>query len=496
MTRVFLSYRREDSQHITGRIYDRLEAQFGVDGVFMDVDTIPLGEDFRDTIHQAVSQCDVCLVVIGEGWLEVESGSKGRSRRLDDRRDFVRVEIETALRQNIPIIPVLVGTAGMPSPEELPESIEPLAYRNAGMVRPGRDFRVDIERLIEAIRRLAGETENAESQVAQARPEQRREAEPGQRLAIRFADLARDPSILSDAQIGSYQIRELLGSGGSGAVYRAHNPRLGQEACIKLSYPLLSHAEAIRRAIGRGIRGVVAMNHPNISRIFDFDQVLLEDGSSFFVAMELIAGSNLDDWAKNLPAVDESFLPRLQVARLIALALQAAHDCSYFDDTGFQLRGVMHGDVKPSNIRVRPDNTPVVIDFMLVDVQRLLDRENPATQILSPPAGKPITAAFGTPGFMAPEQERDGIVTVATDIFGLGMTLAHIFFDEPTYLPVLAGRRQVPAMSAREKQLLELFRLMTEENPATRPPDMAAVADELEGIARSLGAEASPETQL
>jgi hypothetical protein len=274
-----------------------------------------------------------------------------------------RVEIETALRQNIPIIPVLVGTAGMPSPEELPESIEPLAYRNAGMVRPGRDFRVDIERLIEAIRRLAGETENAESQVAQARPEQRREAEPGQRLAIRFADLARDPSILSDAQIGSYQIRELLGSGGSGAVYRAHNPRLGQEACIKLSYPLLSHAEAIRRAIGRGIRGVVAMNHPNISRIFDFDQVLLEDGSSFFVAMELIAGSNLDDWAKNLPAVDESFLPRLQVARLIALALQAAHDCSYFDDTGFQLRGVMHGDVKPSNIRVRPDNTPVVIDW-------------------------------------------------------------------------------------------------------------------------------------
>jgi hypothetical protein len=495
MTRVFLSYRREDSQHITGRIYDRLEAQFGGDGVFMDVDAIPVGEDFRDSIQKAVSQCDVCLVVIGDGWLEAASGSKGPSRRLDDRRDFVRVEIETALKQKIPIIPVLVGTAGMPSPDELPESIVPLAYRNAGVVRPGRDFRIDIERLVEAIRRLAGETEDAGGQTPQMRPEQRREAEPGQRLAIRFADLARDPNLLSGAQIGSYQIRELLGSGGSGAVYRAHNPRLGQEACIKLSYPLLSHAEVIQRAIGRGIRGVVAMNHPNISRIFDFDQVLLEDGSSFFVAMELIAGSNLDNWAKNLPAVEGSIAPRLQVARSIALALQAAHDCSYFDDAGFQLRGVMHGDVKPSNIRIRPNNTPVVIDFMLVDVQRLLDRENPATQVLSPAAARPITAAFGTPGFMAPEQERDGIVTVATDIFGLGMTLASVFFDEPTYLPVLAGRRQVPEMDDWQTRLLELFRRMTEESPAARPPDMAAVADELGSIARSLGFKDSPEAQ-
>ncbi len=96
MTRIFLSYRRADSADITGRIDDRLLIAFGRKSVFKDVDSIPLGSDFRKHLASAVSKCDVLLVVIGKDWLSApdESGS----RRLDNDADYVRIEIETALQ--------------------------------------------------------------------------------------------------------------------------------------------------------------------------------------------------------------------------------------------------------------------------------------------------------------------------------------------------------------------------------------------------------------
>src|SRR5947209_12396451 len=123
MPKIFISYRREDSEHIAGRIYDRLEPCFGRDNVFLDIDTIPFGVDFREHLDQAVGRCDVLLAVIGERWLEVrfKDGPKEGQRRLDDPTDFVRIEIESALARGIPVIPVLVGTARMPDYLELPD---------------------------------------------------------------------------------------------------------------------------------------------------------------------------------------------------------------------------------------------------------------------------------------------------------------------------------------------------------------------------------------
>ena len=89
MPRIFLSYRRQDSAGAAGRIYDRLRAHFGNDAVFMDIDSIPFGEDFREHIDAAVGQCDLVLAVIGPRW----SGKTDTSRRIDDPRDFVRIEI-------------------------------------------------------------------------------------------------------------------------------------------------------------------------------------------------------------------------------------------------------------------------------------------------------------------------------------------------------------------------------------------------------------------
>ncbi len=147
MPRIFLSYRRQDSIGVAGRIYDRLRAHFGNDAVFMDIDSIPFGEDFREHIDAAVSQCDVVLAVIGSKW----AGEAGAHRRLDDPRDFVRIELESALNRNLPVIPILIDHATMPGEADLPPSLARLAFRNAIELDQGRDFHPHVDRLIRGI---------------------------------------------------------------------------------------------------------------------------------------------------------------------------------------------------------------------------------------------------------------------------------------------------------------------------------------------------------
>jgi hypothetical protein len=145
---IFISYRRNDSRHISDRIYDRLVASFRQETVFKDVDSIPLGADFRRVLEEYVGKCDLFIAIIGTRWLDILDDI-GR-RRLDDQNDFVRIEIETALQRNIPIVPILVDQARMPKVAELPTGLRELAYRNATHVRPDPDFHRDMERVIRA----------------------------------------------------------------------------------------------------------------------------------------------------------------------------------------------------------------------------------------------------------------------------------------------------------------------------------------------------------
>ena len=145
MHEIFISYRRKDSSDITGRIFDHLKARYGQASLFKDVDNIPLGVDFRKVIDDAVSTCKVLLAVIGDDWLESRDSSG--QRRIDQDHDFVRVEIESALKRNIPVIPVLVEGQSMPTDKDLPDSLKELAFRNATKVRPDPDFIHDMNRL-------------------------------------------------------------------------------------------------------------------------------------------------------------------------------------------------------------------------------------------------------------------------------------------------------------------------------------------------------------
>jgi len=143
---IFLGYRRDDSAGVVGRIYDKLLGQVGHDQVFKDVESVPLGVYFRRTLEQVVGDCDIMLAIVGNQWLNALD-DKG-SRRLDDPADHVRLEIESALKRNIRVVPVLVRGAEMPREADLPDSLKSFAYRNAIEVRNDPDFHNDMNRLI------------------------------------------------------------------------------------------------------------------------------------------------------------------------------------------------------------------------------------------------------------------------------------------------------------------------------------------------------------
>jgi formylglycine-generating enzyme required for sulfatase activity len=148
MSSIFISYRREDSIAYAGRLFDRLADRFGEERIFMDIDTMKVGLDFVEQIENAVQSCSVLIAVIGKTWVNIQD-EEGH-RRLDNPEDFVRVEIQAALERNIPVVPLLVGGAGMPKARDLPDPIAKLTRRHAMKMSDER-FRADATRLVEQI---------------------------------------------------------------------------------------------------------------------------------------------------------------------------------------------------------------------------------------------------------------------------------------------------------------------------------------------------------
>jgi hypothetical protein len=152
--KIFVSYRRDDSDTDADFLSERLARYFGEQQIFVDKDAIPIGKDFIETVEAAVASCDALLVIIGKQWL---SASNGQGRRLDDPDDIVRFEIATALCRDILVIPVLVRGTTMPCSEELPDDLKKLARRHAFEISRAHRHE-DVERLIVEIEKaLAGQ---------------------------------------------------------------------------------------------------------------------------------------------------------------------------------------------------------------------------------------------------------------------------------------------------------------------------------------------------
>jgi tetratricopeptide (TPR) repeat protein len=146
---IFISYRREESRWSARSLHDRLCQHFDRDQIFMDLDSIALGEDFVEAIETTVAKCDVLIAVIGNNWLMVKDERGGR--RLDNPEDFVRMEIGTALKRKIRVIPVLVDGVLMPPSTELPEDLKFLVRRNALRITD-TSFDADCQRLVATIK--------------------------------------------------------------------------------------------------------------------------------------------------------------------------------------------------------------------------------------------------------------------------------------------------------------------------------------------------------
>lgn len=185
--KVFICYRREETAPYAGRIYDAMVARFGVENVFMDLDLDP-GVDFVDRITKVVSSCVALIVVIGPRWAQLQNEDGGR--RIEDPEDFVRLEVESGLdRDDVLLIPALVGGARMPRRQELPPELRTLARRNALELSEGR-WRYDVGRLLGLLDDLLPDDVEPEDPPQVTRPPAPETPALGWRLALEGALIA------------------------------------------------------------------------------------------------------------------------------------------------------------------------------------------------------------------------------------------------------------------------------------------------------------------
>ncbi|MEO0467895.1 MAG: toll/interleukin-1 receptor domain-containing protein, partial [Pseudomonadota bacterium] len=150
MAKIFISYRREDSQYQADRLHTAIKPHVDdpARDIFIDIDNIPLGVNFATYLDGKVAECEVLLALIGPGWLEARDGAG--NRRLDSPDDFVRIEIASALKRGIPVVPVLMDGAPVPRADQLPEDLKELALRN-GTAISRSTFEADTVRMVKAL---------------------------------------------------------------------------------------------------------------------------------------------------------------------------------------------------------------------------------------------------------------------------------------------------------------------------------------------------------
>lgn len=240
---------------------------------------------------------------------------------------------------------------------------------------------------------------------------------PAMEVAAKAAATGGDDLSALGRTIGPYRILSLLGVGGMGEVYLAEDARLGRRVALKLLPSEFTHdAERIRR-FEREARAASALNHPNIVTIYEIGQI---DGV-YFIATELVEGQTLRGF---ITRTRTQLKETVNVIAQVAEALSAAHAA-----------GIVHRDVKPENIMVRPDGYAKVLDFGLAKLtelriedfgneknETLMPHSNPQPAITNPQLTD-TGAVLGTAAYMSPEQALGQEVDHRTDIFSLGIVL-------------------------------------------------------------------------
>ncbi|WP_198290257.1 SUMF1/EgtB/PvdO family nonheme iron enzyme [Methylosinus sp. LW4] len=151
--KIFISYRRDDSGAHALNVAQYLQNKLGRERIFIDIDGIHSGQNFRKVIYDKLDRCKITLAIIGPNWV-VARDEKSGGKRLDNPEDWVRLEIEGSWERKIPVVPVLVSGAKLPSKSDLPASLQPLVDYHAATVAAGSGFRNDMEGLARDVAEL------------------------------------------------------------------------------------------------------------------------------------------------------------------------------------------------------------------------------------------------------------------------------------------------------------------------------------------------------
>jgi len=221
-------------------------------------------------------------------------------------------------------------------------------------------------------------------------------------------------------RVGQWLLTRLLGRGGQGSVFEAIHIFLRTSAALKVLHVSTGKGSAsgsnFDDSLRRGVRGLARLDSPYVAKLLDFGEADFFTGRRHYLISELVHGPSLRDILPDLARQGADNLSRaLRIFRQLCLGVQAAHEVSYFDAAGFEMIGVRHGDIKPANVLLAEGETVKLIDFLLFSLC--------ASRSIQKAAPPPSTQAYGTPGYMAPEQMGRGEVTIATDIYSLGATL-------------------------------------------------------------------------
>jgi serine/threonine-protein kinase len=260
----------------------------------------------------------------------------------------------------------------------------------------------------------------------------------------------------------NYQIEDVVGQGGMAIVYAARHRVTGQEVALKVLTPELARDRAIQGRFLEEARALAQLDHPNIVHLYTFG----EDGGCLVLAMQLVRG---ETWERLILAGDLGWPRSAAIAIDVTRALEVAHR-----------RGIVHRDMKPSNVLVRAeDGLAMVMDFGIAKSEgssRLTETGQ----------------TMGTVRYMAPEQVRGKAVDPRTDIYALGVALyeslaGHTPFDGDTAFDIMSAHLQEapPRLSLPEDApapLADLVHWMIAKRPDDRPPDAAAVRRALEEI--------------
>jgi serine/threonine-protein kinase len=382
MASVFISYRRRPSAILAQLIVRDLRAA-GID-VYLDVERMEGAGDFPTRLLQAIDSADVFVCLVGDTTFESE---------------WVQREIEHAHKTGKPLIPVF-----QESYDPIPLEKAPTPHIKALLEFDGvQVFDVKNVYVNTAIEALAQMVENTAAWRKQTPPEA---ATPSQLLTLNIDNLA-------GQQIGQYDVRELLGMGGMGAVYRAYQGQLRRDVALKVLPPSLAQQQEFIERFVREAQTAAALEHAHIVPVYDYGTY----GGLSYVVMRLLTGGSLAERMSHKAKIGAD-LPSLgetaQVIKDLAGALDYAH-----------ARGVVHRDIKANNVMFDDQGSAFLVDFGIAKI----------TSSTTGLTGTGVT--MGTPSYMAPEQWRGESVTPATDQYALGvmtysMVTGKLPFEAPT----------------------------------------------------------------